>query len=92
MFKYLSVLPFLAVATACTTMAPDYERPDVDDIVAETYAGIAATTPDETAVTRLGWSEFFADERLKALIKSGLEKNRDLRVAILTVEQIRARY
>ncbi|MBP3301672.1 MAG: efflux transporter outer membrane subunit [Opitutales bacterium] len=92
MFKYLSVLPFLAVATACTTMAPDYERPDVNDIVAETYAGIAATTPDETAVTRLGWSEFFADERLKALIKSGLEKNRDLRVAILTVEQIRARY
>lgn len=92
MFKYLSVLPFLVAATACTTMAPDYERPDVNDIVAETYAGIAATTPDETAVTRLGWSEFFADERLKALIKSGLEKNRDLRVAILAVEQIRARY
>lgn len=92
MFKYLSVLPFLAVATACTTMAPDYVRPDVNDIVAETYAGIAATTPDETAVARLGWSEFFADERLKAFIKSGLEKNRDLRVAILTVEQVRARY
>lgn len=92
MFKYLSVLPFLAVATACTTMAPDYERPNVDNIVAETYAGIAASTADETAVTRLGWSEFFADERLKALIETGLENNRDLRVAILSVEQIRARY
>lgn len=92
MFKYLSVLPFLAVATACTTMAPDYERPDVNNVVADTYAGIAATTADETAVTRLGWSEFFADERLKALIKTGLENNRDLRVAILNVEQVRARY
>lgn len=91
--KTLSLLPFLAfAATACTTMAPDYERPEVRDVVAETYAGIAATTPDETAVTRLGWTEFFADERLKALIRFGLEKNRDLRVAILTVEQMRARY
>ena len=92
MFKYLSVLPFLAVATACTTMAPDYVRPDVNNFVAETYAGIAPTTEDGSAVTRLGWSEFFADERLKALIKTGLEKNRDLRVAILTVEQLRASY
>lgn len=90
--KKLSLLPFLAFAAAACTMAPEYERPDVRDVVAETYAGIAATTPDETAVTRLGWTEFFADERLKALIKSGLEKNRDLRVAILSVEQVRAQY
>lgn len=92
MLKYISVLPFLVAATACTTMAPDYVRPNVDDIVAETYAGIAAATEDEYAVSRLGWSEFFADERLKALIKIGLENNRDLRVAMLSVEQVRARY
>lgn len=91
MLKHLSVLPFLACASACT-MAPEYERPPLDGIVTETYAGITATAADETAVTRLGWSEFFADERLKALIKSGLEKNRDLRVAILSVEQVRAQY
>ncbi len=92
MMKYLSVLPFLAFASACTSMAPEYERPALDGIVAETYAGIAATAADETAATRLGWSEFFADERLKSLIRSGLEKNRDLRVAALTVEQVRAQY
>ena len=92
MMKYLSILPFLAAAVGCTTMAPEYERPDVQNLVTETYAGIAATEADETAVTRLGWTEFFADERLKALIRSGLEKNRDLRVAILTVEQVRAQY
>ena len=92
MMKYLSILPFLAAAAGCTTMAPEYERPDVQNLVTETYAGIAATEADETAVTRLGWTEFFADERLKALIRSGLEKNRDLRVAILTVEQVRAQY
>lgn len=89
--KYLSVLPFLAVASACT-MAPEYERPDVASLVSDTYAGIAATTADEMAVSRLGWTEFFADERLKALIKAGLEQNRDLRVAILNVEQVRAQY
>lgn len=89
--KYLSILPFLAVATACT-MTPKYEQPDVENLVENTYAGIAATASDETAVTRLGWSEFFADERLKTLINAGLENNRDLRVAILTVEQVRAQY
>lgn len=92
LLKTVSLLPFLALVPACVSMAPDYERPEVDTLVAETYAGIEATTPDETAVSRLGWSEFFADERLKALIRSGLEKNRDLRVAILTVEQLRAQY
>jgi len=90
--KKTALLPFLAFAATACTMAPDYERPDVRDIVSETYAGIAATTPDESAATRLGWTEFFADERLKSLIRSGLEKNRDLRVAILNVEQVRARY
>lgn len=42
----LSLLPFLAFAATACTMAPEYERPDVRDVVAETYAGIAATTPD----------------------------------------------
>lgn len=91
--KKLSILPFLAfAATSCTTMAPEYERPEVESLVSETYAGIAATAEDETAALRLGWTEFFADERLKALIKTGLEQNRDLRVAILNVEQVRAQY
>jgi len=90
--KYLSILPFLAVMTACATMAPKYERPDVDNLVSDTYAGLAATTTDAEAVAHLGWSEFFSDPNLKKLIKSGLEKNRDLRVAILTVEQVRAQY
>lgn len=92
MLKYLSVLPFVSLLAACSTMAPDYERPSARDIVAETYAGIGATSIDETAVTRLGWSEFFNDERLKKIIKAGLEKNRDLRVAILSVEKVRAAY
>lgn len=90
--KYLSILPFLAAMTACVSMAPEYERPDVDTLVSDTYAGIAATSTDAEAVSHLGWSEFFSDPNLRKLIKAGLEKNRDLRVAILTVEQVRAQY
>lgn len=90
--KRFSLLPFVAFAAVACSMAPDYKRPELRDVVSETYAGIAATASDETAVTRLGWTEFFADERLKELIRIGLEKNRDLRVAILSVEQVRAQY
>lgn len=40
----------------------------------------------------IGWREFFRDARLQALIELALENNRDLRVAIESVEEARAQY
>ena len=52
-------------------------------------ANNAASGP---AASDLEWRRFFADDRLKKLIELALSNNRDLRVAILNVEQSRAQY
>ena len=69
-------------------MAPDYQRPAAPIPSAFPYPA----AQQGTAATELPWQQFFADERLRALIASALRNNRDLRVAILNIEQARAQY
>lgn len=44
------------------------------------------------AAADLGWARFFGEPRLRALIALALENNRDLRVAALNIERVRALY
>ena len=88
------LVPALAglVAVAGCSMIPSYERP---------AAPVPATYPAETApaagpasppAAEIEWQRFFADPRLKRLIDLSLANNRDLRVAVLNIEQARALY
>lgn len=69
------------------TMTPHYERP---------AAPVDVNYPDEIATEQtaadIDWHSFYADQKLRALIELALTNNRDLRVAILNIEQARARY
>ena len=70
------------------SMVPTYERPP---------APIGADWPTPSAgagaaAADLPWQRFFADPGLRALIETALDNNRDLRVAVLTIEQARALY
>lgn len=82
-----------AVLSACS-MAPAYERPQAP--VAEQWQSVqdkaepGAQPPGNFA--EIAWRDFFSDTRLCALIERALEHNRDLRVATLTAEQVRAQY
>ena len=82
-----------AVLSACS-MAPAYERPQAP--VAEQWQPVqekaepGAQPPGNFA--EIAWRDFFSDTRLCALIERALEHNRDLRVATLTAEQVRAQY
>jgi Cu(I)/Ag(I) efflux system outer membrane protein len=40
----------------------------------------------------VAWQNFFHDRRLRELIAAGLEQNRDLRLALLSIEEARAQY
>lgn len=40
----------------------------------------------------IGWEKFFTDPRLRKLVQTSLENNRNLRIATLNVEQSRAQY
>jgi len=81
----------LALATfglsACTTLAPDYQRP-----AAPVPAAWEGAVAGERAAADIAWREYFADERLRRVIELALEHNRDLRVAALNIEQARAQY
>ena len=93
--KYLGKLavlmfasPVMMALSGCT-MIPKYTRPAMP--VAERFPE-APETRGESAASDTGWRDFFADERLKKLIEVALVNNRDLRVAVLNVEQSRAQY
>ncbi|MGZ5204113.1 MAG: efflux transporter outer membrane subunit [Caldimonas sp.] len=92
--RRLSALALAALLAlgGCNTLIPTYERP---------VPPVPASYPPETtpaagaasvAAAEIEWQRFFADERLKRLIGLALANNRDLRVAVLNIEQTRALY
>ncbi|MCD0417899.1 efflux transporter outer membrane subunit [Rubrivivax sp. JA1024] len=80
-----------AVLAGCGTLAPDYQRPAAPVAGAFPEAG-GTTAPGAVAAADLPWQQFFRDERLKRLVGIALANNRDLRVAVLNIEQARAQY
>ena len=95
MDKPLPLTGFLAMLLAgCASMAPPYERPaapvaaSFPDAAPAAAAGAAGTQP----AADIDWQQFFTDPRLKALIGLALRNNRDLRVAVLNIERVRAQY
>jgi NodT family efflux transporter outer membrane factor (OMF) lipoprotein len=77
-----------AMLAAGCSMMPTYERPAAP--VPGTFPNAGAETG--TAAAQFEWQRFFGDERLRGLIATALRNNRDLRVAILNIEQARAQY
>lgn len=69
------------------TLTPHYDRP---------VAPVDVEYPDQPATEQtaadIDWHSFYADPKLRALIDLALANNRDLRVAVLNIEQARAQY
>ena len=80
-----------AAALSACSMAPKYAQPQVETGHFPAVSGSLNPT-GQVAATRLGWQDYFADARLQALMALALENNRDLRVAALNVEAVRAQY
>ena len=78
--------------SACVDLAPTYQRPDAP--VASAWPASAAVPARVPAgdPADIGWHDFVLDARLRGVITLALANNRDLRVAVLDVEQARAQY
>ena len=74
----------------CATMVPEYQRPAAP--VATSYPGAATAKDSAGAASDMQWRAFFDDPRLKRLIATALENNRDLRIAVLNIQRARAQY
>lgn len=93
MTKQLFLVTALAAALSACTLAPTYQRP-ASPVGAFPTGGAFGdnTAQGKTLAADIGWQDFFADARLQKLIELSLQNNRDLRVAVLQVEQARAQY
>lgn len=86
-----------AVLLASCSMVPPYERPAAP--IATQWPGAAANAANTTAAATtataaadIDWRDFFHDAQLQQLIDLALANNRDLRIAVLNIEQTRAQY
>ncbi len=89
--RHLSALACALALGGCMSFIPAYERPAAP--VAAAYAPeLMPEGAGGTAAADIEWQRYFSDPRLKRLIEVALQNNRDLRVAVLTIEQARAAY
>jgi NodT family efflux transporter outer membrane factor (OMF) lipoprotein len=77
----------MAALTGCS-MIPAYHRPEAPVPANWLYDAATQGTP----AAALDWQDFFSQQQLRDLIATALRNNRDLRVAILNIEQARAQY
>ncbi len=98
--------PLLAISAALLaagcSMAPKYERPAAP--IATDWPGLrltkslASAPPTASASVQtvsaadIEWQSFFSDAKLRLLIDAALRNNRDLRIAVLNIEQARAQF
>ena len=89
---------FAAVLLSGCSMIPKYERPiasvaaDWPALNTATSMAGAANTTTAVPAADIEWQVFFTDPKLRQLIAASLQNNRDLRIAVLNIEQARAQF
>ena len=86
MLRFWLIIAIIAVLSlgACM-LGPAYKRSDTAPEEAWRLAPAAAES-----IANLPWWELLRDQTLQGLIRTALEENRDLRVAVATIEQYQA--
>ncbi|WP_159818999.1 efflux transporter outer membrane subunit [Colwellia sp. 20A7] len=85
-FKTLSLASLSVVVLSACQMAPP--REDIVLPVPESYA----VQGEQGDIANLHWQQFFTNEKLQKLIEQTLTHNKDIKLAALNVQQVRALY
>ena len=88
-------LLWLAVSSgllAGCSMMPTYQRPAAPVVSQFPGEFLGASSGAATPAADMEWQNFFTDPKLTQLISAALQNNRDLRIAVLTIEQARAQF
>ena len=88
-FKLLT-LSAVFVLAGCS-LAPDYQRPTLP-VPQQFSLSQNALVSAPVGYQDTGWRSFFVDSQVKALIGEALVNNRDLRMAVLKVQEAKAQY
>lgn len=89
-FKTPLALLAAAALAGCMQMAPKYERPAAP--VAASFPNQPAATEGSVAAAPAAWQAYFGEPLLRDAITAALQHNRDLRVAVLNIDAVRAQY
>jgi len=93
--QLLFILVGIALFMGGCSLAPKYTQPKAP-IPVEWPQGMAyeetGAAASVTTIPELSRQEFFADQQLQKVIGTALDNNRDLRLAALNVERVRALY
>ncbi|GGC57341.1 efflux transporter outer membrane subunit [Undibacterium terreum] len=91
----ISLAIFALFLSGCA-LQPTYQRPDSPVATSypqgATYPAKAGSGPVSPAAAGIAWRDNFRDPRLQRLVELALQNNRDLRVAILNIEKVKAQY
>jgi outer membrane protein, multidrug efflux system len=82
-FNHIIIGAVMSLTLASCAVGKKYQRPDLS--LPEAYRSPVALTGDTIL---LPWRTFFKDKQLVELIDQALEKNKDVSVAILNMEQL----
>lgn len=82
-----AVLALVALALGGCMMGPDYQRPDIE--LPASYPEAAAGGEPAMSVPANWWT-LYRDPTLDQLVKTGLERNTDVRLAVARIEEARA--
>lgn len=85
---YISLLLAVGLLSGCG-IYNRYSRPELEVSTDSLYRSTAADT-DTATIASKPWRELFTDPQLQALIAAGLERNTDLGIARLQVEEAQA--
>lgn len=88
-FSRISAMVALAFTMSSCSLVPEYFRPAAP--VPETYPG-QSNNESVTEAPPLTWQSYFADADLQKLIEVGLAHNRDLKTAVLRMDEAKATY
>jgi outer membrane protein TolC len=84
-------LILFAGLTGCINLGPDYQRPDLDIEIPESYEN-DQTEPTANPVIADRWWQDFGDAELNALVEEVLKRNWDLKQAAARIMEVRAQY
>jgi len=79
-----------AVLLSGCSLIPTYERPAAP--VPSVFPNTQPAEAQQPLASTIAWQDYFTDPRLVKLIDIALANNRDLRVAVLNIEQARAQF
>ncbi len=90
-FLFSLTLILFAGLTGCINLGPDYERPDLDIEIPESYEN-DQTEPTANPVITDRWWQDFGDAELNALVEEVLKRNWDLKQAAARIIEARSQY